>query len=148
MDRVAALAWLQSSGTNVLMETAGRLLTDTPEGYGPAIDRAFAAYISRDALGTTVGTTTVVSVDLYGFGSLLYATTYDLVLPVLATLVDASVDAPLTNMKLSQMFRQVQSLREQAWGESASYGYGAFTTVGGFKLNLDFLEPGPGYGIE
>lgn len=148
MDRVAALAWLQNAGTNTLMIQAGRTIGDTPGGYGPAIDRAYAAYISRDALSTGVTTTTVAPIDLYGFSTLLNATTYDLVLPSLAHLVDSSVDAPLTNMKLSQMFRQVESLRKQAWEEAAALGYGAFTTVGGYKMNLDFLEPGPDYGCD
>lgn len=123
-----------------VMTHAGRLLTDSLTGYGPALDRAFAAYIRLNELGTTVTTTVVSSADEYGFQVLLRAVTYDLVLPMVAVNPDLSVDAPLTNVKFSQVFRSLKQLRDDAWVEAANYGYGEMSNVGGFKLNLDFNE--------
>lgn len=141
MNRAEALTLVTSIGMNSVMTQAGRLLTDTPSGYGPALDRSFASYIILNNLATTVLTTVVPTVDAYGFEILLRATTYDLVLPMLAISPDLSVDAPLTNVKYSQVFRAVKQLRDDAWLEAANYGYGDSINVGGFKLNLDFNEP-------
>jgi hypothetical protein len=140
VNRSEALALVQSVGMNSVMTQAGRLTTDSLTGYGPALDRAFAAYIRLNELATTVTTTTVESVDEYGFQVLLRAVTYDLVLPMLSVTPDLSVDAPLTNVKFSQVFRQVKQLRDEAWAEAANYGYGEASNVGGFKVNLDFNE--------
>lgn len=140
MNRAQALTLVQSIGMNSVMTQAGRDLTDTITGYGPALDRAFAAYIIANELATTVTTTTVETTDEYGFQVLLRAVTYDLVLPMLAVAPDLSVDAPLTNVKFSQVFRAVKQLRDEAWAEAANHGYGDASNVGGFKLNLDFNE--------
>lgn len=123
-----------------VMTQAGRDLTDTTTGYGPALDRAFAAYIRLNSLATSVTTTDTADSDEYGFHVLLRAVTYDLVLPILAISPDISVDAPLTNAKFSQVFKAIKQLRDEAWAEAANYGYGESSNVGGFKLKLDFNE--------
>lgn len=140
MNRAESLALVTSIGLNSIMTHAGRVLTDTSTGYGPALDRAFAAYIRLNSLATTVTTTDVADSDEYGFQVLLRAVTYDLVLPMIAITPDMSVDAPLTNVKFSQVFRAIKQLRDDAWAEAANYGYGEYSNVGGFKVNLDFNE--------
>ena len=122
------------------MSMAGRDLDDDPTGFGPALDRSFAYYITLNSLSTSVTETVIPAADVYGFQTLMRAETYDLTLPEIAVLVDTSVDAPLTSAKFSQTFRAFKDLRDAAWKECASYGYGD-TSVGGFKQNLDFLEP-------
>lgn len=140
MDRETALALMQSLGYNAVMTAAGRTTEDTPQGFGPALDRAWAAYVYANSLSESPDE--IPAADVYGFQSLLQAVTYDLVLPAIATLVDTSVDAPLTNAKFSQQFRAVQALRDAAWGEAASFGYGVIANnVNGFAANLNFLEP-------
>lgn len=140
MNRAESLALVTSIGLNSIMTHAGRVLIDTSTGYGPALDRAFAAYIRLNSLATTVTTTDVADSDEYGFQVLLRAVTYDLVLPMIAITPDMSVDAPLTNVKFSQVFRAIKQLRDDAWAEAANYGYGEYSNVGGFKVNLDFNE--------
>lgn len=141
MDRDEALVQVSSIGLNRVMALAGRDLTDTPTGFGPALDRAFAAYIMANSLDSSVTTTTVATADSYGFSSLLRAVSYDLILPEIAVLIDTSVDAPLSSAKYSQMFRAFQQLRADAWKECAVYGYGGEINAGGYKTNLDFREP-------
>lgn len=142
MDRTQALARLQTLGLNRVMSLIGRDTNDGDTGYGPALDAAFLNYINLRGLSTSVLLTDVASADEYGFQILMRATTYDMLLPELATMVDTSVDAPLTSAKFSQMFRAFQALRDDAWRLAAQYGYGIDQNVGGFKVNLDFREPG------
>lgn len=142
MNRTEALAVAQSIGLDKLMTHAGRLLTDSTTGYGPALDRAYRAYITLYQLDTGLTDTVVAVAHEEGFTILLKATTYDLVLPMIAVAPDMSVDAPLTNVKFSQVFRAIKQLRDEAWAEAALYGYGDFSNVGGFRVNLDFQEPG------
>jgi hypothetical protein len=144
MNRAEALAYLNGAMDSV-MTLAGRLTTDAVSGYKPALDRSFRIYIGTLGLDTTVTTTTTDASYDECFSGLLEGTAYDLVLPVLAgTLADISVDAPLMSIKRSQSFRQFQVLRDAAWARAASCGFGiAFDNVGGFRINMDFVEPGP-----
>lgn len=141
MIRSEALVRIASLGLNKVMLLVERDLDDDATGFAPALDRAFAAYISLNSLGSGLTDTTVAAEDEYGFTTLMRATTYDLILPEVAVLVDTSIDAPLTSAKFSQMFRAFQTLRDSAWKEAALYGYGAEINVGGFRTNLDFREP-------
>lgn len=149
MNRAEALAYLNGAMDSV-MTLAGRLTTDAAAGYGPALDRAFRVYIATIGLTTTV--TTTDTLDSYDecFTGLLEGAVYDLVLPVLAgSLADISVDAPLMSIKRSQSFRQFQLLRDAAWARAASCGFGiVLDNVGGFRINMDFIEPGCGSGNE
>jgi hypothetical protein len=140
MNRVDALALVKSIGLNDAMVQAARDVIDDATGYGPALDRAFAAYIRANSLTTGVTDTVVAAADEYGFQVLLRAVSYDLVLPSLALQIDTSVDAPLINIKLSQAFKAIKQLRDDAWAECALYGYSDYTNVGGFRVNLDFNE--------
>lgn len=146
MDRIAAFATLASLGLGPVMLVAGRTLDDTATGYGPALDEAFAAY------GAMTGATTIPSVvataHQIGFRVLMRATVYDLVLPAFSALVDASIDAPLTNAKWSQAYRQLAAQSELAWQKAMGYGYGPLLGASGFRVNLDFLEPGRGSSAE
>lgn len=141
MDRADALAFLNASGFDGLMTKIGRATTDTANGYGPSLDRAFRIHIERDQLTTGPLDTVVDDEDVEGFCLLLRATTFDLVLVGFATMVDSSVDAPLTNMKLSQAYRQIKELRDDAWRLAGEHGYGESANASGMKVNLDFLEP-------
>jgi hypothetical protein len=150
MDRAEALAYLNST-LDVVMSAAGRGLTDDTAGYGPALDAAFGRYINVRSLTTTVDDTDTDDADALCFMALLRACAYDLAAPGISILnVDFSIDAPLTNVKRSQMFRQFETLRAQAWDEASHCGFGRETddNVGGFAINLDFKEPGCGNGGE
>lgn len=146
MNRSEALAFLSENGFDTVMGYAQRLTTDSAGGYKPALDRAFALYIRVNALNTGVTTTTVPAADEYGFGVLLQAVTYDLVIPFAAVTPDLQVDAPQTNTKFSQVYKMLAAERDRLWAEAAQYGYGDEVLVGGFKLNLDFNEPTGRYG--
>lgn len=142
MDRAEALVVLNNSGLGAVMTAAGRLITDSATGFGPALDRAFSLYINVNSLSTGVTDTDTATADEYGFSILLSAVTYDLVLPAFALKADASVDAPLANIKRSQMYRQIKELRDDAWELAAAYGYNDGSNIGGWSFNLDFKEPG------
>ena len=138
MDRAGALTFLQQAGFSNLMRAAGRTEIDSPTGYGPAIDDAFAYYEQlrpNEPVADTVRTE-----DVIGFKVLLRATTLDLLEPTLCSFVDTQVDAPLTNTKGSQLCKQIQAMRLNAWNRAASVGYGGMNEVGGFRANLDFIE--------
>lgn len=149
MNRTEALAYLNST-MDVVMTAAGRLLTDTLTGYKPALDRAFRIYIGQNSLGTTITTTDTDDDDDECFTALLEATVYDLALPAISNLkVDVSVDAPLSNIKFSQAFRQFNTLRNNAWLRASACGYGLVTdNTNAFSVNLDFLEPATGINGE
>lgn len=140
MDRTEALVVAQSIGLDTVMTFAGRTLDDSATGYGPALDRAYRAYIRLYELDTGVNDTDIAAADIFGFEALVRATTYDLILPYAAIASDVSVDAPLTNVKFSQVYRALKQLRDSAWGEASLYGYGELDNVGGFVVNLDFNE--------
>lgn len=142
MDRTEALTWLNSAGLDPVMTGAGRTLIDEAAGYGPALDRAFSLYINLYGLTTDVTTTTVAAAYEYGFTVLLSAVSYDLALPKYALKFDGSVDAPLANLKRSQMYRQIKELRDDAWLRASEYGYSDYSNVGGWVVGLDFKEPG------
>ena len=119
------------------------MTTDAAGGYGPALDTAYGLYIQTHGLATTVTTTDTDDAHAYCFQALLQAVVYDLAIPgIAATGVDVQVDAPLTNVKWSQKFRQYESLRDAAWERASACGYGLESNVGGFKVNFDFKEPG------
>lgn len=143
MNRAAVLTMAHDNGLDALMTQVGRAVTDTGNGYAPAIDRALAVYRAGRPSAVLTGDTVVLDVDATGFEPVLRACVYDVVLPSLALQVDASVDAPLTSAKFSQAYRAIRDLRDAAWLDAASYGFGAHGNTGGFRVNLDFLEPFP-----
>lgn len=142
MKRDAALALIQTLGFNSLMTAAGRTTGDDPMGYGPALDRAYAAYAYTNDLQTIPEE--IPLVDTFGFHPLLRAVTLDLLLPFYATMVDGSVDAPLTSAKFSQVYKALKAQSEDAWSEAGMFGYMRIRNMDGFKVNLDFLEPAVG----
>lgn len=147
MDRDGALALIKSLGFDSLMVAAKRTTEDEVVGYAPALDRAFATYTVMKE--STTALVVVAAEDEYGFGSLLKAVTYDLILPtVAATMVDVSIDAPLTSAKYSQQYKALKELRDQAWIEAGYYGYVSATNMDGMRTNLDFLEPNDDCGAE
>lgn len=137
MDRAGALSYLKDSGFDPLMTAAGRLTTDLPAGYKPAIDRSLRYLgVATADLSTAV----VPPTDEPAYEALLRATTYDLLLPGFVLSVDQSVDAPLTNVKASQAYRQLKEMRDAAWEDVAGYGFGpADVTI--TTVTLDYLEP-------
>jgi hypothetical protein len=142
MNRTDSLLFLKSR-FDALMLGVERTVDDTQTGYQPTLDESFSRYIDINGLTTNVMETVVSGEDSYGFGVLLSATTYDLLIPLYAMTPDMSVDAPLTNVKFSQTFRALQDLRMEAWEEAAQYGYiGPKINAGGFVLQLTHNEPG------
>jgi hypothetical protein len=138
------LAYVQSR-FDLLATKSGRGTDDSPTGYGPVLDLAFRQYISRNGLTTTIDDTEIASADEYCFLALVDALVYDFVLPGIAVnQVDISVDAPLTSMKHSQSFRGIDALKNDAWARAAACGWGVMDNTGGFKVNLDIMEPGCG----
>lgn len=137
MNRVEALAYLTDGGFARLMKYAGRAVDDSVSGYKPALDRAFRAF--GVPIASLPAASVLSSLD-EAFGATLRAVTYDLILPYLATFADSSVDAPLTNVKASQIYRQVREMRDDAWAEAGLYGYGPIN-VGYATLALDIYEP-------
>jgi hypothetical protein len=135
MDRAEALTYLQSAGFDKLMKAAGRVETDCSTGYGPSLDSAFEYHEQLRPEAEEVA-----YADELGFKILLRATVLDLIEPLVCSFVDTQVDAPLTQTKGSQLCSQVMKMREATWSRAASAGYGVMYEVGGFKVNLDFLE--------
>jgi hypothetical protein len=142
MNRDDALLYLKPR-FDKLMLGIERGVDDDIDGYASSIDAAFYRYISLNGLSTNLTNTVVEDDDAYGFGVLLSATTYDMLLPSYATLADISVDAPLMNVKLSQTYRALKDLRDDAWKEAAEYGYFQTENAGGFVLQLTHNEPSP-----
>ena len=131
--------FLQQAGFSNLMRAAGRMETDSPTGYGPALSDAFLYY---DQLRPNESVSGIVRAeDVIGFQILLRATTLDLLEPTICSFIDTQVDAPLTNTKGSQLCKQLQAMRLNAWTRAAAVGYGGMNEVGGFRANLDFIEP-------
>jgi hypothetical protein len=150
MDRTEALAYLNST-MDIVMTTAGRTTGDTTGGYGPALDAAYRYYIDALDLSTGITDTEVDAAYLLCFMALVRATTFDLALPAISlTLVDFSVDAPLTGVKKSQAYRQFKDMRDDAWAEAANCGFGRPVDdfVGGVSINLDYREPAQSSGGE
>lgn len=143
MTRTDVFNLAKNNGLDVLMTQAGRVTTDTSGGYAPAIDRALAVYRVGRPDAVLSGDTVVLDADATCFEIVLRATVYDVVLPSLALQVDTAVDAPLTNAKFSQAYRSIKELRDAAWLNAASCGFGMGGNTGGFKVNLDYLEPSP-----
>ena len=137
MIRTEALAYLNATGFDPVMLAAGRLTTDTVQGYKPAIDRSLRYLGVPPAQYATYD---VPDADEPAYEALLAATTYDLVLPAYALMVDQSVDAPLTSIKASQAYKQMKDLRDMAWDACAPYGYGGTDFVFSIMV-LDHLEP-------
>lgn len=147
MNRQEALLFLKPRFDS-LMLGAGRGCADDPDGYGPALDAAFQRYLISEGLSGNVMTTVVANEDTPGFCALLTAYTYDLLLPLYAVMADVSVDAPLTNVKFSQVYRQLKDLRDQAWQDASDYGYLADINADGFVLTLTHNEPCDSYSRE
>lgn len=139
MNRATALAWLNGAGYDAAMTDIGRTTDDTLTGYKPAIDRAFGLHATTYALTSPL--TDVDDVYNLQFSALLEACAADLVSVGYARMVDTSVDAPLTSLKLSQAWRQYNTLRERLWKEVGYYGYIASSNVGGWSINMDYIEP-------
>lgn len=139
MNRASALAWLRGAGFDPAMVQLGRDTGDTLTGYGPVIDRAFGVHAATYGLAMPLASTDA-QYDLQ-LGILLEACAADLISIGYAHQVDISVDAPLTGLKMSQAWRQYNTLRERLWKEAGFYGYVTQSTVGGWAINLDHLEP-------
>lgn len=140
MERADALAYVQSLGFDTLMVRASRTTDDESTGYGPALNKAFAAYTLLKASAAPL--TTVAAADHTGFETVLEAATYDLLLPAISLLVDASIDAPLSSAKFSQQFKAISALADRAWARAAQYGYDAMNSnMSGTHANFDFREP-------
>lgn len=135
MNRLEALSFLQTAGFTKLARAAGRTEDDTPTGYGPSLDWAFAHYALLYPSAPSV-----LDEHELGFMSLLKATTLDLLTPTLCSYVDTQVDAPLTRTAGSQLCKQSLALQRDAWVKAAAYGYGGMAEVGGFSVVLDYNE--------
>lgn len=114
---------------------AGKLLTDTTTGYGPAIDETFRSLGATDLVGPVLPD----SLRPAAWALLRYYSV-EFVLPALALIVDQQVDAPLTNIKASQMFKHAVAIRDSAKADAMAYGYGP-TGVVYTTLALNHLEP-------
>ena len=142
MDRIEALAYIDGV-MGATFAAAGRARDDSPEGFGPVLDQAFGMYITENGLSTSLTETVVPPEDEYCFRYLLVAISYDYVMPYVGmTEVDFSVDAPLTSVKHSQKYRQMENLANSAWEKAGACGYGRSTQeFGGFKVHFDYNEP-------
>lgn len=134
MNRAGALAVLQPE-FNVTYDSLGRTTDDTTTGYSPVID------LSMYAVGATDPTTYVVpSADYNKFRAALRYHAIRLAMSVAATVVDASVDAPLTSMKSSQILKNLKEIFVLAKEDYESFGLG-HANVGWVRWNLDYQEP-------
>ncbi len=140
MDRAGAYALARASGMDPLMLQVGRTLTDTPDGYAPAIDRSLVIYRAGRPDAVLVPPTVVADSDVGVYDVVLRACIYDLVLPGLAVQVDVSVDAPLTSAKFSQAYRAIRDMRDAAWKQAGDLGFGDGGNTTGFKLNMNHLD--------
>jgi hypothetical protein len=136
MTRVDALGYLVARTGSAYVQ-AQRNLTDTPLGYGPAID---AALLLIGATTDTLYSYTVPSDMDTSFQAALKYHAWDLVLNDLAMMVDQQVDAPLTNIKASQAYKMAKERRDEALTDLNAQGLGP-SEVNWIKWNLDFLEP-------
>lgn len=134
MNRAGALTALQPE-FNVTYESLGRTTDDTVTGYMPVIDLAMYA------VGATDPSTYVVpTADDQKFRAALRYHAIRLAMSISATVVDSSVDAPLTSMKASQIMKNLKDLFILAKEDYESFGLGS-PNVGWVRWNLDFQEP-------
>lgn len=134
MNRAAALAILKPE-FDTTYESIGKTTDDTYTGYAPVID--LAMYV----VGATDPNTYVVpTADREKFRSALRYHAIRLAMSIAATMVDSSVDAPLTTMKASQIIKNLNTLFVIAKEEYESYGLG-LPNVGWVRWNLDYQEP-------
>lgn len=134
MNRAGALAVLQPE-FNVTFDSLGKTTDDTVTGYSPVIDLAMYAVGASDP-----STYVVPTADDMKFRIALRYHAIRIAMSIAATAVDASVDAPLTSMKASQIMKNLKDLFEFAKEDYESYGLGA-SNVGWVRWNLDFQEP-------
>ena len=136
MDRVAALSYLNGFAGRIY-RTAQRATTDTQDGYGPAIDEAIRTILgpSTDLLVYTVPTDSAAA-----FRAALRYQALALVEWDLLPFADNQVDAPLTNVKLSQVVKNVREMKAQALGELSQLGFGP-ANVSKVIWVYDYLEP-------
>jgi hypothetical protein len=136
MNRADALLYVKPRFDKLMLAVECGVQDDI-DGYGPALDSAFQRYSSLNALSTHVMNTIVEADDEYGFTVLLNVCEYDLLIPFYAMQPDIIVDAPLTSVKLSQTYRALRELRDEARTEAAEFGYvDAALNSGGFVLDL------------
>ena len=139
MFRSDALGYL-SARLDAAYTQAQRTTDDTATGYGPAID---AAMVRLGAPVSDVLSYEVPDGQTLPFTAALRYEAWDLVLNDLAMIVDQQVDAPLTNVKASQAYKNAKERRDEALADLAVFGLGPSNT-NWIKWNLDFLEPSTG----
>lgn len=136
-SRADGLAYLNAR-LDAAYTQAQRLTTDTTQGYGPAID---AALLMVGATTAELSTYDVPASMVPAYQAALRYQAWDLVLNDLAMMVDQQVDAPLTNIKASQAYKQAKERRNEAMSDLNAFGLGV-SSVNWIRWNLDFLEPG------
>lgn len=134
MNRTGALNTLKPE-FDVTYSSLGRTIDDTYTGYAPVIDLAMYA------VGATDPSSYVVPTNNYDkFRVALRYHAIRLAMSVSATMVDASIDAPLTSMKASQILKNLAILMVDAKEDYNSFGLGQ-SNVGWVRWNLDYQEP-------
>lgn len=135
MDRADALAYIKPFADRLFL-LGKRQIDDSDFGYGPAIDEAFRSFDVDDA---DLLTTTIDDVDCQGFRASLRYYALDLVEWNLLTFVDGQVDAPLTNLKWSQVLKAVATKKAQALSDMTKEGIGP-ANVSWVRWQYDYLE--------
>lgn len=135
--RASALSYVQGI-VNPIYVIAEKPVTDTADGYKPAIDGAFRLFGDVSP---------ILDADDAGFEAILRYYAYDFALPALAIKVDQQFDAPLSNLKASQITKAVRQLRDDALTQARQEGVDPLPNVVWHRWMLDHLEPDAAIGI-
>lgn len=135
MDRAAALVYIKPFADRVYL-LGKRQLDDSALGYAPAIDEALRSF---DVADDDLATTTIADADTAGYRAALRYYALDLIEWNLLTMVDGQVDAPLTNLKWSQVLKSVATKKAQALSDMTREGIGP-ANVSWVRWQFDYLE--------
>ena len=136
MNRAAALAYVQAEYADIALE-AGIDTTPLLSAYNTAIDQSLRGLeYPEDELGTT----DVPDSQVTAYLALLDYFILSRFLRVFALRTDVSVSGAISASQ-SQMFRQLQKLRDMAEKRLAGLGYSPTQAFTSGRFTLDFLEP-------
>ncbi len=135
MDREDALAYIKPLA-DAIFEMVGKDVEDTETGYGPAIDSALALLsVPEDEFSTP----DIPASRSAAFRAALRYSALDLAEWAALPLVDNQVDGPLTNVKLSQLRKNIEVMKQRALSDLLNLGIGP-SDVSLVRWTFDYLE--------
>jgi hypothetical protein len=117
-------------------ESVGLTITDTPEGLKSAIDEALLMIGIPNA---DLAAPTVTDVQFTSLKAALRYWALDRAEWAAIPLVDGQVDGPLTNVKYSQVLKNIQLMKTKALSDLLAVGLGP-SNVSFVRLTYDYFE--------